>query len=366
MIAQQPAPAMRCEVAEFDPRGLPLRLRWIQPLESFLGARERGIVIAPVQEQTGDRSMEAITQWKFEIKQRFNAMTAFRYSWWVKKFFVWCQAKGLRLVDVRQNTIEAFLAEMRERYKPNSVSACYGSLASFFSWAADTYGLENPLSKVRKPKRPSASIHLKDAFTDEEVIALLATCKDDPIGKRDRAMISLMAYCALRTAEVIKADLGDIETREGRLILWVWGKGRESKDEYVVLPAPAENALREWLAVRPGPAAGPMFTRLEEHRKTHSAIRIGKNRVRIIVYRRKLSIGILSPRKTTHSLRHTAISNAIRNGAQPLQVMSMARHGDFRTTQTYYHETGRLQHPAEDLIVYTTGAEEKKKDDHES
>jgi integrase len=56
--------------------------------------------------------------------------------------------------------------------------------------------------------------------------------------------------------------------------------------------------------------------------------------------------------KTTHSLRHSAITSAIRNGATPLQVQSMARHKSFDTTMNYYHEVGRTANPAEDLINY--------------
>lgn len=56
--------------------------------------------------------------------------------------------------------------------------------------------------------------------------------------------------------------------------------------------------------------------------------------------------------KTTHSLRHSAITNAIRRGASPMQVQAMARHASFDTTLGYYHEVSRLDDPAEDLIHY--------------
>ena len=57
-------------------------------------------------------------------------------------------------------------------------------------------------------------------------------------------------------------------------------------------------------------------------------------------------------RKTAHSLRHGAITSAIRNGAAPLQVQAMAGHGSFDTTLGYYHEVERTTSPAEDLVDY--------------
>ena len=64
--------------------------------------------------------------------------------------------------------------------------------------------------------------------------------------------------------------------------------------------------------------------------------------------------GVVNGGKTTHSLRHSAISNAIRNGAEPIQVQAMARHQSFDTTLSYYHEISRTEKPAEDLIEYAT------------
>ena len=57
-------------------------------------------------------------------------------------------------------------------------------------------------------------------------------------------------------------------------------------------------------------------------------------------------------RKTTHSLRHSAITNAIRHGATPMQVQAMARHTSFDTTLGYLHEESRTANPAEDSISH--------------
>lgn len=65
---------------------------------------------------------------------------------------------------------------------------------------------------------------------------------------------------------------------------------------------------------------------------------------------------MVGTRKTTHSLRHGAISNAIRNSAEPLQVQAMARRRSFDTTLDYYHEIGRTSAPAENLIDYGEAA----------
>jgi hypothetical protein len=66
--------------------------------------------------------------------------------------------------------------------------------------------------------------------------------------------------------------------------------------------------------------------------------------------------------KSAHSLRHSAISTAIRNGASLPQVQAMARHTSVNTTMIYFHQTGRwianfIWNIADDVLrgVYVRG-----------
>ncbi len=63
--------------------------------------------------------------------------------------------------------------------------------------------------------------------------------------------------------------------------------------------------------------------------------------------------GIVGDRtKTSHSLRHSAVTSAIRQGTTLVQAQQMARHKSPETTMRYYHELSRTENPAEDLISY--------------
>ena len=74
--------------------------------------------------------------------------------------------------------------------------------------------------------------------------------------------------------------------------------------------------------------------------------------IRDMVKRYYGNAGVVGNKKSTHSLRHSAITNAICKGASPMQVQAMARHQSFDTTLNYYHEVARLDNPAEDVISY--------------
>jgi site-specific recombinase XerD len=63
------------------------------------------------------------------------------------------------------------------------------------------------------------------------------------------------------------------------------------------------------------------------------------------------NVGVMGNKKTPHSLRHSAITNATRKGVTPMQVQAMAGHQSFDTLN-YFHEISRLDNPAEDIISY--------------
>ena len=131
--------------------------------------------------------------------------------------------------------------------------------------------------------------------------------------------------------------------------------------EYVILPLNAEPLFRAWIAERckmtACEAADPLFVSLS--RRSYGG-RLSLRAIRQMVKERFKSAGVIGDRKTTHSLRHSAITNAIRHGATPMQVQSMARHQSFDTTLAYFHEVSRLDEPAEDLIHYSNGERGRK------
>jgi site-specific recombinase XerC len=235
-------------------------------------------------------------------------------------------------------------------YKPGSVNTWLAGLRSLFTWAHERgYLPVNPALGIRGARRRGTTrAHKRDELTAREVLAVLDTCEQSKVGRRDRAILSLMAYAALRQVEIHRADVEDLKTRDGRLVLWVQGKGSKDKNDFVVLSSAAEVAIRGWLAVHPTRKEA-LFVGLGNR---NNGNRLSLRAIRQVVKGRYTKAGIEDSTKSTHSLRHSAISTAIRNGASLTQVQAMARHGSVNTTMVYFHETGRTSEPAEDFIQY--------------
>lgn len=311
------------------------------------------LTIAPlraVESQTDLRAL--LSDWHVALDLRVGTAelsTASRrtYVEGARQFMDWCTGYSTITDDV----IREWLKDMRGAgFKPATVNTWLAGLRAFFSWAVGARRLPyNPSEGIKGAKRTDSRKHKREALTSAEIRRVLAMPEDTPAGKRDRAILNLMAYTAARTIEVHRSNLEDLQTESDRLVLRVQGKGREETDEVIVVTHPqAEAALRDWLGVR-GNNPGPIFTSLSPRTRDG---RLSLSAIREIVKAYYKAAGVVGDHKSTHSLRHSAISSAIQNGAPVQKVRSMARHQSIDTTMIYVHETDRVTNPAEQFINY--------------
>lgn len=59
-----------------------------------------------------------------------------------------------------------------------------------------------------------------------------------------------MVTCGLRTIEVVRADVEDLRTLGSKTVLYVQGKGKDEKSDYVIITREVEKAIRSYLATR--------------------------------------------------------------------------------------------------------------------
>jgi len=277
-----------------------------------------------------------------------NTSATYKRGW--NKFAGWLDTQDVGTITA--DIIRTWIAELKaEGYTPSTVNAWYAGVRAFYGWLSTDRGLlVNPTQGVKGARRKGTmTTHKRDSLTDNETLRVLAFyTTQEAQDARNRAMLYLMAFTALRSVEIARADLEDLKTESGRTVLYVQGKGHEEKDTPVIIPQGAQDALYDWLATR-AEQAGPLFMAVKGKCKGE---RLSTRTIRRIVKTAFRGVGIHGKEKTTHSLRHTAITNAIRNGAPIQKVRAMARHASIETTMIYYHEIDRLENPAEDFVNY--------------
>jgi integrase/recombinase XerD len=223
------------------------------------------------------------------------------------------------------------------------------AVRKFFEWLESEKVYPNIAKGVKGTKK--AKGFRKDCLTPFQIReALNSIDKGSVEGLRDHALFNLLIRTGLRTVEVARAQVGDLRQESGEAVLWVQGKGRSNKDEFVVLVDETLKPLREYLSAR-GEISDttPLFASISDRNcglplTTKSISRIIKNILR--------GIDLNDKRLTAHSLRHTAISLSIKGGASLEQAQAMARHTDPKTTLIYFHNASRVESGAERFIHF--------------
>lgn len=261
-------------------------------------------------------------------------------------------AAAHRTVDA--NVIRDWIAALRAKhFKSATINTWLAGVRAFLRWAEGEHRIPfNPATGVKSAKHVGAHTqHVRDSLTDAEVLRVLTLPDATEAGTRDRAYLYLRAYTACRDIELHRARVADLQTKSGRLVLMVRGKGHIESDDFVVVVPEAEAAVRDWLAIRVAmpPGDGALFVSLSD--RSHGK-RLSLRAIRWLVKKYFLLAGITEQNKTSHSLRHSAITNAIRHGAPIQKAKSMARHANVETTLIYFHEHDRVTDPAEARIRY--------------
>lgn len=239
------------------------------------------------------------------------------------------------ITQPKREDVIAFREDLKERgLKPSTVQNYMVAAKLFFRWTAQEGFYPNIAEHLKGAKLNRD--HKKDYLTSYQVREVLEGIERDTVkGLRDYAILCLMVTGGLRTIEVSRANVGDLRNMGESTVLFVQGKGKEEKTDYVKLSPQVEKALRAYLKAR-GKAdeKEPFFTSTSNN---NSGERMTTRTISGIVKERFRAAGFDSSRLTAHSLRHTAVTLSLLQGKDLAEVQQFARHANISTTMIYNH-----------------------------
>ena len=268
------------------------------------------------------------------------------YTFGVNRFLKYLSDN--RIVQPTRETVLMYKKALAEKHcKPATIALYLSAVRRFFTWLESEGLYPNITAGVKSPKQSTG--HKKDAFSSSQLKSIMQGFNRETLeGKRNYAIFALIAACGLRTCEVIRADIGDIREVYGEYCLFIQGKGKAGKDEFVKLSEPVMNALREYLAERGNVEDDmPLFASCS---KRNRGQRLTTRTISGICKKAMQSAGFDSKRLTAHSLRHSSITIALLNGASLQEVQAFARHSNINTTLIYAHDVNRLKSQVESTI----------------
>jgi len=293
------------------------------------------------------------TEFKADLLSRFIAFADVKeksketYLRCIKQFFVYLQQNGIKAPS-REDVI-AYREGLKESHKASTIQTYITALKIFFKFLEEQGLYKNVADHIKGAKIDRH--HKKDALTSNQAHDLISDIKTDTEqGARDYALLALMLTTGLRTIELERANIEDIRTVGETRVLFIQGKGRDDKNEFVKLVPNVDKALRNYLAIRGASASdkgAPLFTGTSNRNSS----RLGTRSIRGIVKTHLKAIGLDSDRLTAHSLRHSAANIALTSGTPLREVQQLLRHSNISTTMIYVNEIDRSKNTSESRIA---------------
>ena len=238
------------------------------------------------------------------------------------------------LDDIDLPTLRSWLAHQRTAgLSGTTVARRAASVRTFCSWGTRAGQLKADAAALLVT--PKGARALPGVLKQTEAgalmdVAQMAADDDDPLHRRDRAMLELLYATGIRVSELTGLDLDDVDM--GRRTVRVMGKG--AKERTVPYGVPAARSLDDWVN-----EARPHVTREGGSPALFLGARgsrIDPRTVRRVVHQLLRHVPG-APDLGPHGLRHSAATHLLEGGADLRSVQELLGHATLATTQIYTH-----------------------------
>jgi len=266
----------------------------------------------------------------------------------LKQYFSWVDKKGYLLSEITRVELLQYKEDLLSSGLSSlTVGSYITSVRRFYEWSEANKYYPNVAKGIKTPKRKQQ--FRKQPLKPDQATELLNYYQHK--AQRDYAIITLLLRTGLRTVEVIRANVEDIIFKGSQRVLIIQGKGRDEKDNFVLLTDKAYKPIADYLASRGKTnSSEPLFTSTSNNSKGE---RLTTRSISFIAKEGLKAIGLDNRSFTAHSLRHTTAVNILRAGGSLETAQMTLRHSNPATTQIYtatLNEERRLQNSGEALI----------------
>lgn len=292
-----------------------------------------------------------IDEYLFTLAMKSRSRTTIEsYKKILLDYFNYCQKNNIEQQD--RHTIlgyKLFLENKPNKPSISTLKIIFSCLRSFYA-EMELQGRTEDIARLIKIKGIQNTF-VKSALTLEQAQALSkkATFKAKQrfhtiTDIRNDAIIWLMLTAGLRCIEVSRANRTDIQilSEEKEIYrLWVQGKGRTVKDQFVMLEPNTYKKIQCYLSQRTDNNSALFVS--HPHNTLVKTKRLESKEISMMVKDMLRYIGIDDPKITAHSLRHTCAMIAFDVlGLTTDQVQQTLRHSDPKVTNIYTEQGTRI------------------------
>ncbi len=283
----------------------------------------------------------------FILSQDVKQSSRELYRRTLKQYFNWVEKKGYSLSQIARPQLLEYKEELLSSGMSSlTVGSYITSVRRFYTWTEANKFYPNIAKDIKSPKRKQQ--FRKQPLTTDQATKLLGYYQERAV--RDYAIVNLHLRTGLRTIETIRANVEDIIFKGSSRVLLIQGKGRDEKDNFVILTDKAYQPIERYLSTRRATGSEPLFISDSNNNKGE---RLTTRTISYIAKEGLKAIGLNEKQFTAHSLRHTTAVNILRAGGSLETAQYTLRHTNPATTQIYtatIKEEQRLKNSGEVLI----------------
>jgi site-specific recombinase XerD len=294
--------------------------------------REQGICAAAAARATAVDGVAADFAQHLRRNQALAPITVEGYTRLAGQFLAWRFGQGeVCLHDLRPTDAIAFVRHESMRLAPPALKGVSNALRSFLRFgefrgevpAGLAAGVPSVATWTTTPPIPKA-------IAAEHAQRAIDSCdRSTAVGRRDRAVLLLLARLGLRACEVIRLALDDVDWDQGQLRV----RGKGGRQSLLPLPADVGAAIAAYLEHgRPPCADRHLFLRslapirglLEGSDGVGTIVRYALERAKVD-----------APHRGSHQFRHALAAHMLRQGASLPEIGQVLRHRSPQSTSIY-------------------------------
>lgn len=242
----------------------------------------------------------------------------------LKMLFIYFKENGITN-PTRQDIIN-FREQLKKEHSLSTVNTYLISTRNFFKWL-EYENIYKDITKNLKGVTVSRE-HKREPLSLEQAQLVLANVKNS----KEKIMILLGLCCGCRANEICNIQLSDFVTKGDKTLLYLLGKGRSGKVDYVVVDDLLQQEIQQY--IKEYNITNYLFT--SDYKKDGS--KVTNKTIRYIIKNAFRRVGIDSDLYSCHSLRHSFATFNLLDGADIRWVQNALRHKNITTTQVYAHD----------------------------
>jgi site-specific recombinase XerD len=294
--------------------------------------RQQGIICPLPEPVQGTPVQQAVHAFAVYLQQErgLSGRTLTKYCPFVEQFLSGRFGQGsVEFETLRAADVIGFVQQQAAHLSPAAAKSATTALRAFLRYLRHSGLLPHDLITA-VPTVPNWSMsRIPKAISPEHVRAVLDHCpRDTPVGRRDYAILLLLARLGLRAGEIVSLTLESINWEAG--VISICGKGGQSAS--LPMPTDVGEAIVDYLRHgRPRSNCRQLFLRAMAPLRALGAAQTVTTIVGAAIKR----AGVDSPQRGAHQFRHALATDMLRHGASLTEIAGVLRHRHIKTTGIY-------------------------------